>query len=112
MSQLDPTVAQVLDTHARAIVDDEEDGDALLATLEEDDPAFAAFRERRLHQLHAEVSRVKQQRNEGYGTYVEVREEKALMDMTTATPRVVVHFFKPDFGRCGIMDTHLGVPVP
>ena len=29
------------------------------------------------------------------------------MDLTTSTKLCVVHFFKPDFGRCSIMDAHL-----
>ncbi|KAI9844128.1 MAG: hypothetical protein M1838_002310 [Thelocarpon superellum] len=107
MSQLDPTVASVVDAHAQAIAQDQEDADALLSTLEDDDPAFAVFREQRLQQLQTELARAKRQRDEGYGSYVEVKEEKGLMDMTTESKWVVVHFFKPDFGRCGVMDAHL-----
>jgi hypothetical protein len=36
-------------------------------------------------------------------------DEKALMDVTTSTKLVVVHFFHPDFNRCRIMDGHLEV---
>ena len=99
----------MLDSHARAITQNDEDEDALLAALENDDAALSSFREQRLQQLHSELSRAKQQRNEGYGTYTELKEEKAVMDLTTGTKWVVVHFFKPDFGRCGIMDAHLEV---
>ena len=31
------------------------------------------------------------------------------MDLTTSVKWCVVHFFKPDFGRCGVMDGHLEV---
>lgn len=45
----------------------------------------------------------------GGGTFTEVKEEKGLMDVVTGTKYAVVHFFKMDFGRCGIMDRHLDV---
>ena len=105
--QLDAKVAAIVDRQ-RADSDDE---DALIAELEDDD-SLDAFREQRLQQLHAEYSRAKQMRNSEHGTYSEIHDEKALMDVTTSTKLVVVHFFKPDFNRCRIMDTHLEVPHP
>jgi len=101
---LDPHVAKVLDrTNA-----DSDDEDALIASLEEeDDTQLDALREKRLQQLHGEVTRMKMMRNSEHGTYMEVKEEKAVMDITTSTKLCVVHFFKPDFHRCGVMDNHL-----
>ena len=105
MAELDPKVAALLD---RATKDDDSDEDALIAALEED-PELDAFREQRLQQLHAEYDRARQLRAHNHGTYTEIKEEKALMDITTSTKQCVVHFFKPDFNRCRIMDQHLDV---
>jgi hypothetical protein len=104
MSRLDSHVAAVLDNDT-SLSDDE---DALIAALE-DSPAMDAFREQRIQQLHAEFTRAKTQKNEGYGTYTEIKEEKALMDITTTVKYAVVHFAKDDFARCRVMDGHLEV---
>lgn len=103
MAELDPKVARAVD---RATHDDDSDEDALIAALE-DDSELDAFREQRLQQLHAEFSRAKEMRATEHGTYAEIKDEKALMDITTSTKLCVVHFFKPDFNRCRIMDGHL-----
>ncbi|KAL9077937.1 MAG: hypothetical protein Q9157_003144 [Trypethelium eluteriae] len=105
MSNLHPTVASALDNHPSTTGDDE---DILIASLEEDD-TIDAFREQRLQQLHAEFARAKSMRDQGGGSYVEINEEKELMDITTSTNLCVVHFFKPDFGRCRVMDSKLEV---
>lgn len=99
-----------LDAHVAAVLDagDSEDEDALIASLE-DSPALDAFREQRLQQLHSEFTRAKSQKNDGFGNYTEIREEKALMDLTTSVKYAVVHFAKDDFARCGVMDGHLEV---
>jgi len=108
MASIDPTVAAVLDRPPR--VDDSDDEEALIAALEEDDDhVLTALREQRLQQLHSEMSRAKQMRDAGTGAYTEVKNEKEVMDITTGTKLAVVHFFKSDFGRCGIMDRHLEV---
>lgn len=108
MAPLDASVAKVLDSHRPA--HDEEDEDALIAELEEDDDgAVSAMRERRLEQLHAEVSRAKLMKETSHGTYMEIKDEKNLMDITTSTKLSVVHFMKPDFNRCRIMDEKLRV---
>jgi hypothetical protein len=100
MSNLDAHVASVLDaSHS-------DDEDALIASLE-DSPALDAFREQRIQQLHSELSRAKAQKNQGFGNYTEIKEEKALMELTTEVKYAVVHFAKDDFARCGVMDQHL-----
>ncbi|KAI9296021.1 thioredoxin-like protein [Neoconidiobolus thromboides FSU 785] len=43
-----------------------------------------------------------------HGEYTEV-EEKDVLDITTNTTYVVVHFFSPTFKRCKIMDEHLEI---
>lgn len=101
----------MLDNH-RPSTTDSDDEDALISALEDDnDSSLSAFREQRLQQLHAEVARAKEMRNVGHGSYTEVMDEKALMEMTTAKENrlCVVHFFHRDFGRCGVMDGHLEV---
>lgn len=90
-----------------------DDEDALLDALDsESDPALAPYRAQRLQQLAAELARTKELRSQDHGTYTEIRDEKALMDIVTGTRRCVVHFFKSDFGRCGLMDVHLEVLLP
>jgi hypothetical protein len=102
MANLDSHVASVLDaSHS-------DDEDALIASLE-DSPAMDAFREQRIQQLHAEFTRAKTQKSHGFGNYTEIKEEKALMDLTTEVKYAVVHFAKDDFARCGTMDVHLEV---
>ena len=108
MSQLDPRVASLVD---RAPAQDDHDEDALVDELENDD-ALDAYREQRLQQLHSELSRAKQMKNNDHGTYAEIKDEKTLMDITTSTKLCVVHFWKPDFSRCRIMDSHLGELAP
>ena len=103
MSNIDKQVAAALDRNQES-----DDEDALIASLE-DSPAIDAFREQRLQQLHSEFTRAKAQKSIGFGSYTEIKEEKALMDITTEVKLAVVHFAKDDFARCGVMDTHLEV---
>jgi len=105
MANIDHNVAAVLD---RADHDSDIDEDQLIEELE-NDSALDGLRERRLQQLHEEVSRQKLMRQSEHGTYQEIKDEKALMDITTSTKLCVVHFYKPDFNRCRIMDKHLEV---
>lgn len=105
MAPLDAKVASIVDRAAR---DDDSDEDALIAALE-DDSELDAFREQRIQQLHAEYERAQQLKANEHGRYTEIKDEKALMDITTSTQLCVVHFFKPDFNRCRIMDNHLEV---
>ncbi|MCJ1266937.1 hypothetical protein MMC22_006822 [Lobaria immixta] len=90
-----------------------DDEDALFDALEsESDSALAPYRAQRLQQLSSELARAKQLRNEDHGTYAEIRDEKALMEIVTSTKWSVVHFFKDGFGRCGVMDGHLEILAP
>ncbi len=107
MAELDPKVASIVD---RATKDDDSDEDALIAALE-DDSELDAFREQRLQQLHAEYAKAQQLKASEHGTYSEIKDEKAMMDITTSTKLCIVHFFKSDFNRCRIMDTHLEVSL-
>jgi len=105
MANIDRNVAAVLD---RAGPDSDIDEDQLIEELENDN-ALDGLRERRLQQLHEEMTRQKMMRQSEHGTYQEIKDEKALMDITTSTKLCVVHFWKPDFNRCRIMDKHLEV---
>lgn len=87
-----------------------DDEDALLDSLEraaENDPALLHLREARRQQLAADLKAAKQQRAAGYGSHAQIRDEKDVLDLTAAAPRCVVHFSRPDFPRCRIMDGHL-----
>ncbi|EOD46483.1 putative gtpase inhibitor [Neofusicoccum parvum] len=106
MSHIDAKVAAIVDKDR-----DSDDEDALIAELEADD-SLDGLREQRLQQLHAEFTRAKQMRSSEHGTYQEVKEEKALMDITTSTKLCVVHFFHADFNRCRIMDGHIETLAP
>lgn len=111
MPSLDPTVAHVLDTHHTKATDSD-DEDALIAELEADDDghAFSQLREKRIQQLHDEISRTATlKQRPGHGLYQEIKDEKELMDITTSTHLCVVHFMKPDFTRCRVMDAKLAV---
>ncbi|KAG8628668.1 hypothetical protein KVT40_002533 [Elsinoe batatas] len=110
MVGVDSKVASLVDRKPNADSDDE---DALIAALEEDDNnALANFREQRLQQLHSEFTRAKAQRDSGFGTYVEIKDEKTILEITTSTKLCVVHFMKPDFSTCRTMDQKLEVLAP
>jgi thioredoxin-like negative regulator of GroEL len=107
MASLDAHVARVLDRQQPTDSDDE---DALIAELEDDESetaAFTAMREQRIQQLHAELNRAKIQKEASYGTYQEIKDEKLLLEVTTSSKYSIVHFMKPDFNRCRIMDEKL-----
>ncbi|KAL9610954.1 MAG: hypothetical protein Q9167_004364 [Letrouitia subvulpina] len=104
MASIDSTVASIIDAKPPGECSDDDD----LFDLLENDPSLDSFREQRLQQLHDEISRAKHLRNQEHGTYTEVKDEKSLMDIVnTKAELCVVHFFKSDFQRCGIMDSHL-----
>ena len=104
-TKVDPKVAKIVDGRNKDL-DDEDD---LIAELEaeEDNAAFTALREKRLEQLHEEVNRAKLFKESKHGTYIEIKDEKELLDITTSTKFSIVHFMKPDFNRCRIMDGKL-----
>ncbi|POS87552.1 hypothetical protein EPUL_000465 [Erysiphe pulchra] len=104
MSDRESHEESVFDT-TKPTLDEEDD---LIAALEDDDSAsFVAFREQRIQQLHNEYYRAKTRLSSGYGSFIEIKEEKNLMDLITSSANIVVHFAKDDFARCNIMDDHL-----
>ncbi|KAL7270487.1 hypothetical protein RUND412_006809 [Rhizina undulata] len=113
-SNIDPTVAKILDKErpSKEGQGDDSDEDELMMELENDEAALDAFRERRMQQLHDEMLRARQMRDQDHGTYAEALTEKEIMDHTTSTKYAIVHFFHADFRRCKIMDTHLSNLAP
>lgn len=105
---IDSKVAQVLDSRHPA--HDSDDEDALIAELEDDeDTQFSALREKRLQQLHQEVTRAKLMKETSHGTYCEIKSEESLMEISTSEKLCIIHFMKPDFNRCGYMDSKLAI---
>ncbi|KAH6579912.1 hypothetical protein BASA61_009898 [Batrachochytrium salamandrivorans] len=90
---------------------EQDEDDELFRELEEedDDGLSAAFRERRMEQLNAEVSRMRQLEQEKHGRYETVYTEKEILHITTTTDRCIVHFSHKDFRRCQLMDRHMEV---
>jgi hypothetical protein len=43
----------------------------------------------------------------GNGNYIDIRDGKQFIEITTHIPKVVCHFYKRDFQRCTIVDKHL-----
>lgn len=85
-----------------------DDEDALFDSLDNDtDPTLAHLRESRIQQLSHSLKTVKQQHSAGFGAQTHLRDEKTLMETTTSSKHCVVHFYKEDFNRCRIMDSHL-----
>ena len=112
MSNIEQRVAAVLDNrpqNTNADTNNDDDVDAMIASLEEEGSALDAYREQRLEQLSAELSREKYLCNSDHGKFTRITKEKALMNIVTSTKLCVIHFFKPDFARCNIMDRHLEV---
>ncbi|KAF9569318.1 thioredoxin-like protein, partial [Agrocybe pediades] len=58
------------------------------------------------------MERMKHMRENRYGYYVEVKEEKEVVRVSAHEPRCVAHFFHPNFKRCEIMDKHLEKLAP
>ena len=110
MPAIDSKVAHVVDK-AAGEAKGLEDEDALFDELEQESEKDAsALRERRLQQLHQEVARAKLMREQGAtGSYEEVKDEREILNITTQCKLSAVHFFRPDFNRCRILDGHLEV---
>jgi len=53
------------------------------------------------------MSKLQEMKANNHGTYEIMPNEKAVLDITTKTKNVVVHFFHKEFRRCQIMDKHL-----
>ena len=108
--QLDERVAGAIDRANASHLAEDEKEDAVFDELE-NDTELDAFREQRMESLQREWRKQKEYNASGHGSYVEIKDEKQLMDITTSTKYCIVHFWKPDFSRCRIMDSHLEVSI-
>ncbi|KZT26857.1 thioredoxin-like protein [Neolentinus lepideus HHB14362 ss-1] len=84
--------------------DDEQLFAELEAELENED--YAA-RGQGIEALKREMERVRDMKQSGHGTYMEIKDEKEVMRISGNEPRCIVHFFHSNFRRCEIMDKHL-----
>lgn len=85
---------------------EDDDADALLASLEEEEDS--AYRAQRIEELSntAASSRAKPTFESVKKAYVTLKSDDEALSFTTEHERAVVHFFHPDFARCSTMDTH------
>eukprot|EP00054_Salpingoeca_dolichothecata_P001777 m.20606 g.20606 ORF g.20606 m.20606 type:complete len:204 (+) comp12515_c0_seq2:142-753(+) len=99
-------------TQAQAVLADEKLQEELLDDeLDElDEPAH--IRESRIAALKQQMSTLRVAADNKCGQLDEITEEKALFDLTTSQPRVICHFFHPDFRRCQLMSKHLEQIAP
>jgi hypothetical protein len=85
----------------------DEDADALLASLEEEDDS--AYRAQRLQELKsaAASSKTTTATNEAIEkAYATLKGDDDTLAFTTEHERAVLHFFHPEFARCNTMDGH------
>ncbi|EEB90436.1 hypothetical protein MPER_11357 [Moniliophthora perniciosa FA553] len=89
--------------------DELDDEDAIFAELEAEieNDDNSAIRERGLAALKQEMDRMQQMKDNHYGKYTEITDEKEVVRVTANEPRCVVHFYHTNFKRCEIMDKHL-----
>lgn len=88
----------------RTVEDDEE---ALFRSLEDEDDEFnSQFREKRAHQLSDALGKIKEMREFKFGLLTE-ESEKEVIAQSARFKHCVVHFYRPEFRRCGIMNAHL-----
>lgn len=65
-------------------------------------------RERRFKEMKENASKLNKMQNTSHGQYLEIKEEKEFLDITTKqSSHVICHFFHKDFKTCKIVDSHL-----
>ncbi|EXJ62596.1 hypothetical protein A1O7_03034 [Cladophialophora yegresii CBS 114405] len=88
-------------TEARTNAEDE-DADAILASLEEEDDT--SYRAQRMQEFNSAATTTVV--NTASQAYVTLSSDDEALSFTTEHERAVVHFFHPDFARCSTMDSH------
>lgn len=92
--------------HPPELQPEEDDADALLASLEDEDDS--AYRKQRLDEL--KTASVAVQTTTTFNTsknhYITLISDDQTLSFTTEHERAVVHFLHPDFSRCNTMDAH------
>ncbi|EGF99577.1 uncharacterized protein MELLADRAFT_94266 [Melampsora larici-populina 98AG31] len=90
--------------------EDEKEGsereEDLLDQLEEDFE-LGGMREKRMEELRQEFIKRQQMEENHHGKYLQIKNEKEVIQITAKAKFAVVHFFHGDFRRCKIMDNHL-----
>jgi len=86
--------------------------DELFDELEKEFDDMAGLRERRLEELKAEMTKVKDMRENEHGRLTEIVDEKEVIKTSAKESRCIVHFYHRDFRRCAIMDKHLEILAP
>lgn len=94
---------------AEKIIDDKALAEEQLLDELENEEIPHSIKEARLSQLKKMSQDFHSMKEKQHGTYTEILEERAFLDMTTSVDRCVVHFYHPDFRRCELMDDHLKV---
>ncbi|XP_041365881.1 thioredoxin domain-containing protein plp1-like [Gigantopelta aegis] len=100
-------MAATTNEKATAIVEDESLVEEQLWDELEKEEMPAEIREARLQLLQKQARQFGMLKDKAHGSYTELQDEKAFLDLTTSTEKSVVHFFHADFRRCAIVDTHL-----
>ncbi|KAK9459346.1 thioredoxin-like protein [Lipomyces oligophaga] len=111
---MDSTTSRIFDEFTDKLVaepgrdeHDSADEDEFMELLEEDTTVLDAFRERRMQELAVQMKKARKLHEDGHGILTEVPSEKEVMNISTSTKHVVVHFFHPSFKRCAIMTARL-----
>ncbi|KAL0067542.1 hypothetical protein AAF712_005255 [Marasmius tenuissimus] len=91
-----------------------DDDDAIFAELEAEieNDDNAAIREQGLAILQREMQKIQHMKDNNYGQYTELTDEKEVVRITAHEPKVVIHFYHTKFKRCEIMDKHLAKLAP
>ncbi len=86
----------------------DEDADALLASLEEEDDT--AYRTQRMQELKSAaataLSKTTATNDAIEKAYATLKGDDDALAFTTEHERAVLHFFHPEFARCNTMDSH------
>eukprot|EP00730_Choanoeca_flexa_P015333 TRINITY_DN7020_c0_g1_i2.p1 TRINITY_DN7020_c0_g1~~TRINITY_DN7020_c0_g1_i2.p1 ORF type:complete len:204 (+),score=50.63 TRINITY_DN7020_c0_g1_i2:58-669(+) len=101
-------MATNIDTEAaRAALEDTTLQEELLEDELDEYDVPAHIREARMAAFAKQMAAVKEAKELGGGELTVLEDEKQLFHITTTVPRVICHFFHPDFRRCAIMTSHL-----
>ncbi|GAV47874.1 hypothetical protein ZYGR_0I01700 [Zygosaccharomyces rouxii] len=91
--------------YGRSIDDEDAELDEL---LDGEDDFLAHYRERRVQEMSDHMKTVeKNVTQKEYGSLQVVKDESALMQLASKSPRCVVHFGLDNFGKCKYMDEKL-----
>lgn len=104
---VDSGVEALLSQHLRDSTTNDEDEDALFASLEAEDDS--AFRAARAQQLSEELAKIRPNTTHipSVNLYRTLHSDDEVLKATTETEKVVLHFSHGEFNRCATMDKHL-----